>query len=741
MKMKTTYLDRTPGAQRRSSSAEFTGEPCAVAREPRIRLSVSFFTALLVFGVCGTAQAYVGPGAGFALVGSFLAIFAAFLMALLSLLIWPFRFAIRTVRRRKARERSDVKRIIVLGFDGLDPQLVTQWMGEGRLPNFERLAQQGSFSRLQTTYPSISPVAWSSFMTGVDPARHNIFDFLSRDLRTYKPQLSSSQVSGAARTVRIGEWVIPLGKPAVSNLRKSRAFWSILGDHGVPSNVLRVPLTFPPEKFAGLLLSAMCVPDLRGTQGSFTYYTTDPAEAGGTQEAPETTGGERRLVSIDDGVIEARLPGPPNPMRRDEPTMEIPFRIRLQRDECLLEIGGQRFRLKEKEYSPWIRLAFHPVAGIKVYGIARFYITKREPHFGLYVTPINIDPGKPALPISWPTIYSVYLSKLIGEFATLGLAEDTWALNERVIDEEAFLKQTLDHHEEREKMFVNAIRKSTEGVVACVFDGTDRLQHMFFRYLDETHPANRGKDIERFRHAIRDMYVRADELVGRVMKELGPREQLLVISDHGFQTFRRGVNLNTWLIQHGLMHLKDGATAGGDWFSNVDWSRTQAYAFGLAGLYINQKGREAQGIVAPGEETQALKRRLIAELAGLPDAETGEIAINELFDSLEIHSVGPYRNNGPDLIVGYNRGYRASWEGAVGRVTDSVITDNTKSWSGDHCVDPRLVPGVLFSNWRITTPTPAIADLAPTILQLFGVDAPGHMTGRALAIEQPGKAA
>ena len=412
------------------------------------------------------AQCYVGPGAGFALVGSLLGVFFAFLTAVLSLLIWPFRFVIRTLRRRKARGRSDLRRLIVLGFDGLDPHLVEQWIAEGRLPNLAALARQGSFSRLQTTYPSISPVAWSSFMTGVDPARHNIFDFLSRDLRTYKPRLSSSQVSGATRSVRIGEWVIPVGKPMVSNMRKSRAFWSILGDHGVASNVLRVPLTFPPEKFAGVLLSAMCVPDLRGTQGSFTYYTTDAAEAGGTGEGPETTGGERQLVRIEDGVIHAQLSGPDNTMRRDAEKLQIPFSVRVDGDTCVLEIAGQRHRLKEKEYSPWIRLAFRPAAGIKVYGIARFYVTKLKPHFGLYVTPINIDPGRPALPISWPSIYSIYLTKLIGEFATLGLAEDTWALNERVIDEEAFLKQTLDYHEEREKMFFNAVKKSTSGVIA-----------------------------------------------------------------------------------------------------------------------------------------------------------------------------------------------------------------------------------------------------------------------------------
>jgi predicted AlkP superfamily phosphohydrolase/phosphomutase len=157
----------------------------------------------------------------------------------------------------------------------------------------------------------------------------------------------------------------------------------------------------------------------------------------------------------------------------------------------------------------------------------------------------------------------------------------------------------------------------------------------------------------------------------------------------------------------------------------------------LGGLYINQKGREADGIVAPGEETEAVKRTIMEGLAGLKDTESGDIAINEVFDNAVLHPNGPYRDNGPDLIVGYNRGYRASWEGAVGRVTASVITDNTKSWSGDHCIDPRLVPGVLFSNRKITAHDPAIGDLAPTILTMFGVQVPNHMTGKALSVEDP----
>jgi predicted AlkP superfamily phosphohydrolase/phosphomutase len=709
----------------------------------QVSLSLVMLVAALgagLFVAPDTAHAYVGPGAGFALVGSFLALLAAVASSIVSMLLWPIRSVLRWRRRRKAMSRASARRVVVLGLDGLDPTLAERWMAEGHLPNLSALAKDGTFTRLGTTYPAISPVAWSSFMTGVDPARHNIFDFLDRDVRTYKPRLSSSDIRPASRTMRVGDWLIPLGRPTINNMRKSKAFWRILGEHGIPANVLRVPLTFPPEKFAGALLSAMCVPDLRGTQGSFTYYTTSDAKPSEADAAPEQTGGERRRIAIDRGIVRASLAGPDNPLRAAAQPLEIPFEISAidtAKKTCLLTIGRKKYPLREREYSPWIRLDFKAGFGVAVRGIARFYVTSMQPDFNLYVTPINIDPGKPALPISWPRIYSIYLSKLLGDFATLGLAEDTWALNEGVIDEQAFLQQALDHHAERERMFFNALEKSRDGAVVCVFDGTDRLQHMFFRYLDAKHPANRGRDTEQFRDTILQMYQRCDEMIGRVQRMLGPRDQFMVISDHGFQSFRRGINLNSWLHQHGLLHLDPTKPAGGDWFANVDWSRTKAYALGLSGLFINQRGREAHGIVEPGQETEAVKRQIIEGLTGLRDVAAGEASINAVFDPAQVHSKGPYGGNGPDLIIGYNRGYRASWEGAVGRVTDEVFIDNTKAWSGDHCIDPRLVPGVLFSNWRMPDGEPQIQDLAPTILAMFGVGKPDHMTGRVLPVQAP----
>ncbi|MHC4473128.1 MAG: alkaline phosphatase family protein, partial [Planctomycetota bacterium] len=386
-------------------------------------------------------------------------------------------------------------------------------------------------------------------------------------------------------------------------------------------------------------------------------------------------------------------------------------------------------------YSPWVRLTFRPGLGIKVHGIVRFYVTSLEPDFGLYVTPIQIDPEKPALPISHPFVYAVYLARLNGPYATLGLAEDTWALNERIIDEKAFLDQAWLNHEEREKQLFTALETTRAGCVTAVFDTTDRIQHMFWRYRVPDHPANEGKDTEDFAKTIEELYVRMDDLIGRVRKRLRPDDAFLLLSDHGFCSFSRGVNLNSWLRDEGYLHLLDDRETSGEWFDGVDWERTSAFSLGLTGLFLNRKGREAKGTVEEGEEARALSREIAGKLVALVDPETGEKPIRRMYDAEEIYD-GPYRDDAPDLIIGYERGYRNSWSAATGTVTESVFTDNTKSWSGDHCVDPEVVPGVLFSNLVIPAGRPRIVDLAPTILDLLGVEPPRYMTGRSLLPEE-----
>ena len=642
--------------------------------------------------------AYVGPGAGFAFLGSFLTLVFSVVASLASFLIWPFRWAWVTVRRRGTTGKAQVERAIFLGLDGLDPGLTERWMAEGKLPNLVRLREQGCYSRLRTTTPPLSPVAWSTFATGVNPAKHNIFDFLNRDLRTYAPALSSAKVHRASGSA----------KASVELRQKSEPFWKILGRNFIGSTILRVPITFPPEPFPGRLLSAMATPDLLGTQGSFSFFTTEP-------RPPVSEGGTRLPFTVHGEELRAQLPGP-------EGTF-IPFCLKPASvsDERKLEIQGQSFLLRTGEYTPWVRLRFPGGRFRKIWGVARFLLTGTHPNAQLYVTPIEIDPANPALPISHPRYYSAYLAKLFGTFATLGMAEDTWALNEGAIDRQAFLQQAKLIQAERELMFFNALKTTRRGVVACVFDTTDRVQHMFYSCMDSDSP-----------HAmvIEDLYRDMDRLVGQTMEQMDDSTALFVLSDHGFSSFRRGVNLNSWLERNGYLVRKPDANRESAYLDGIDWSQTRAYTFGLSGLYLNRQGREAKGIVAAAQ-VAGLKAELIAKLTNLMDEELQQVAIQTVYDS-EVVYKGPYLDAGPDLIPGYAAGYRASWSAAVGAVTSHVFEENTKCWSGDHCVDPILVPGVLFANRPFHADDPGIEDLAPTVLQLFGIAPPAWMEGKPL---------
>ncbi len=672
------------------------------------------------------ADAYVGPGAGFALLGSFFVIFATMILAGVSLMILPFRTLWRIIKRR-TKVKPLVPRVIVVGFDGQDTRLTERLMAEGKMPNFSRLAKTGCYSRLRTTFPSITPVAWSSFSTGVNPGKHNIFDFLDRDPRTYLPRLSSAHIGSVDRFLKIGKYRIPLAKPEMRLLRKSKPFWKVLGEHNIWSTILRVPITFPPERFYGAQLGAMCIPDLLGTQGTFLLFTTRP-ESEAFQE-----GGIRLGLEGGDSHWTGTIKGPENILIEGNPPLELDFQLDLDRKNhsAHVVVGNQQIDLSLGVLSTWLKLEFKVVPGMKVAGLTRLMLTEMDEHISLYFSPINIEPEKPAMPISHPSFYSTYLEKRIGPYATLGLAEDTWALNEKVTNDQAFWTQSQDVELEREKMFFTALKRLRKGCLVTVFDATDRIQHMYWRYSEQGHPAATPEDNPDFTDAIEQHYLRNDALLGRVLDQLNDNDALFVLSDHGFTSFRRGVNLNAWLMEEGYLHLKEGTDGTQGWLQDVDWSQTRAYAVGLVGIFLNIKGREDQGIVTAGDEATALKKELQEKLGGLEDTEKSEVGINEAFDTDVIYR-GPYKGNAPDLLIGYNHGYRISWDCAGGRVAGAVFEDNVKAWSGDHIVDPRLVPGIFLSNQKINTNDPSIIDLAPTILTLFGLPPAPHMEGSPL---------
>lgn len=665
---------------------------------------------------------YIGPGAGFAFLGSFIILIVAILLVLVAIISWPFRvLAAALFRRNHKRKKSDTRRVIVLGLDGLDPRRCTRMMETGALPNFAQLRDQGSFRPLGTTNPPISPVAWSSFITGVNPGKHRIFDFLNRDLTTYLPELSSTRVESGTGS----------RQSVISLLRKSKPFWHVLAEHGVFSSILRVPITYPPEKFRGVCLAGMCVPDLRGSQGTFSCFST------GSTDGMAAIGGDIQPIKFHNQQAKTFLPGPPSPQDGTDEHYRTPIVITLREEGrvAVIKVSGRSVPLREGAYSEWVQVRFRVGAWRKVHGICRFRWTGKNEKFRLYVTPVHIDPERPALPISHPDYYSIYLAKLIGPYATLGLAEDTWARNEGVIDDEAFLEQAYAIHDERERMFFESVKRTRKGLCACVFDAPDRIQHMFLQTAhDYDKPTREGLE-KSYEEIIDAMYIRMDELVGKLSRQIGKNDVMFVISDHGFTTFRRGVNLNAWMRENGFLQAR-ADSGDAQYLQGVDWAETRAYTFGLSGIYVNRAGREKEGIVGE-DQVGPLKKDLIARLEALVDDQTGGKPIRRVLDATDAYH-GPYRGDGPDLIVGYADGYRASWEAAVGRADGPVFSDNRKAWRGDHCVDPEIVPGIFFVNREVKTEEKLqLLDLGPTILDLFGVSTPKYMDGKPIPLEKP----
>jgi predicted AlkP superfamily phosphohydrolase/phosphomutase len=623
---------------------------------------------------------------------------------------------------------EDRPKVLVLGFDGFDPKIAEEMMKDGRLPNFQRLRERGSFSRLETSIPPQSPVAWSNFISGMNPGGHGIYDFIAREPDTYLPYLSTTVTKDPARTIKIGKWIIPLSKGEVTLLRRGKAFWQILEDHGIPTVVLRVPSNFPPIGKTTKSISGMGTPDMLGTYGTFSFYTTKP------YVITEETGGKIFIVDNFDNKVEARIVGPPNTFLEGNPDVEVPFTVYIDPDypAVKIEVQDAELVLNEHEWSDWVTLKFDLMPFASAQGIVRFYVKSVRPDFELYVSPIQIDPRAPALPISTPSDYSRELAEAIGPFYTQGIAEETWALNEGRINEKEYLQQSEFVFEQTKKMLDYELDRFKWGLLYCYFSTSDPLQHMFWRLRDPQHPMYDEELAATYGGTIEYYYTRLDSVLGHAVERVGDDATVIVLSDHGFTTYRKNFHLNTWLYWNGYLALRDDFREESDeFFENVDWSRTKAYALGINALYINQVGREGEGIVAPGPEKEHLLDEIKEKLKAFVDPETGDQVIAEVYKAEDCYS-GECANEAPDMIVGYNSGYRGSWETALGKVTRSLLTDNAKKWSGDHCMAREVIPGVLFTSKRIAYSQPALYDLAPTILGEFGIDKDADMDGTDL---------
>lgn len=612
--------------------------------------------------------------------------------------------------------KERIPKVIFLGIDAMDPKISLRLMQEGKLPNFQKLATQGGFTKISTVNPPQSPAVWSSIATGANPGQHGIFDFIRRNPKNYLPDISLASLGFPAKL-----FGIPIGKPRYEAVRGGIPFWNMLLKKNIPSTVIKFPVTFPPEKLLGNMLSGMGVPDIRGTQGTFTFYTTQ------SQKTEQLQGG--RIIKLEEGEkIESQLIGPRGPQGNDT---IVPLAITkdTQTKEVIINADGQSFRMKVGAWSPWYHIAFPITPFKKAPAICRFYLKSLSP-FELYCTPMNFDPTDPLFPISYPDQYVKTLQQAIGDFYTLGMPHDTWALNEGRMTEDMFLAQTDMILEEEKAMIRYELQRFKQGVLSIVIVTLDRIQHMFWRYIDKESPLYRAEEAARYGGVIDQYYMEMDKLLGEILQKIDTSTLLLICSDHGFTNYRRSVHLNSWLRDNSFQTLKNGTQEGKPLFRDVDWNATKAYTVGFGAIYINLKGRETRGIVS--EDKEKVENEIISKLSKMKDPKTGEEIVYKVYRSREIFS-GDRSAESPDLLVTFKPGYRASWQSALGAAPQDWFEDNLKKWSGDHIVDPVFVPGSLFCNRKFNTSNNySVYDIAPTILGEFDIETPETYEGKSI---------
>jgi predicted AlkP superfamily phosphohydrolase/phosphomutase len=715
-------------------------------------------------------------------------------------------------------------KIVVLGFDGADPKLISQYMDEGSLPNLKKLREEGCFKELEVANPPQTPVSWGVFMTSLNPGKNEVFDFLRRDPKTYKPSfalneegrktflfgklngsvfasavflmfllagflcakifrspnrsmiISAFAVPGVFLSIFVLQFVsdnLPSKIPYAINHLKGKPFWEYAGENGMKAVVIRHPDTFPAQPFRkGRLLAGLGVPDIRGRIGTPYILTTDYSLKMRDNEFSVEIVPVNSMVYEEEQSVD--IPGPYNKpfysyplseyedgcadedlkdalMREGKKELDekgvaeiavFPVKLRVdpQKEICSVLVSGRRLELKKREWSPWIDVEFKLSRLVKIKGLVRLYLMEVKPELRLYMSPIQIHPDN-NLQISYPQNYAKELFKRFGPFKTMGWAVDTWTISSSLSDEEQFLSDMYETEGAYEKMMVALLKDGDMDLYVQVYEFTDRIGHILWRYMDEGHPLYDKEKAPVYREELKKSYIYMDKIVGEAMAVIPKGTTLIVLSDHGFASFRKEVNYNKWLVDNGFMFVKEnpGLMSLYDLFDdnrllfkNVDWSKTKAYALGLGNIYVNLKGREKEGIVREGAEYESVMKDISEKLPLMRDPDNGEAPVCRVYRRDEI-----YRDYDPDLVpdlrVSNNPGYRVSWQTSLGGVPDSLISINAKPWSGDHCsLDPKWVKGMFFMNRKIDGMV-NILDIAPTVLAILGEKVPPEMEGKALA--------
>lgn len=633
------------------------------------------------------------------------------------------------------------KKVVVLGLDGLSPRIVQKLWNDPKLPdlpNMKKLARMGHFGPLGTTMPALSPVAWSSFITGMTPGGHGIADFIMRDPETYMPVFSIYESRDVDVSFDIGDYTLPVSGGGMYNLRKGTPFWSYLTERGIPAHVTKIPTNFPVDETATTAIAGMGTPAVTDTYGTFSYFTTNLME-----RYKDLSGGHVFYIDRKDNKAECVLNGPANPFlkydrekTRDDEfyyNTKVPFTVYCDTNAqaVRIEIQGKTVVIRQGEFSEWVQVNFEFGAVFGgASGIVRFMLKEAHPHLKLYVTPINVDPANQAAPVTWPTEYGAELAEEIGPFFTKMLPADNKAFEAKIFSDEDYVSMSQIIMQERVALFNYELSKFDTGLFYFYVSSTDQDAHMLWRNMDETHPMHKESDA-RFAHYIYYMYEEMDKLIGQILPAVDDDTMLIVCSDHGFEQFGRQFHLNSWLRREGYLAIKPEAKSKTQTsIYDVDWENTIAYGIGFNGLYINRKGRESKGII-PDDKVQKYAGEIASKLTGLTDGETGKTVISQVFGRGEVYS-GEHTPEMPELLVGYEPGYRNSSDSVQGMTQRTIIDVNPFAWSGDHSLNRNKVPGSLFVSRKINKRNPNIMDLPVTILEFFGIDRPSHMEGRSI---------
>jgi predicted AlkP superfamily phosphohydrolase/phosphomutase len=627
-------------------------------------------------------------------------------------------------------------RVVVLGIDGLDYGLTRQLIDQGRLPNMARMEREGQFTPLETSVPPESPVAWSNFITGMDPGGHGIFDFVHRDPATMMPFASDSKAGEEGFTLKIGKWQFPLTGGGYESLRKGDPFWKALEEHGIESWILRMPANYPTSGAATRELSGMGTPDVNGAR-FFSFYTSElfyPTEG--------LTGGQVYEWDVYDGMAEQKLYGPENPLLQEERRLTGPFRVYLEPEISTAKFeveDSSEFVLKVGEWSDWVPIAFPMVPGKSLHGICRFYLKAIEPELEVYVSPINFDPMAPDAPISTPASYATELAEASGRFYTQQMPEDTKSFTEGILELEQFLEQARYAGHEVIAQYDGVLRDflgSSAGFLFYYFGNADQTSHVMWASMDPGHPQYKPETYGRYADLIPSIYEELDGVIGKTLDAVGDSGLVVVMSDHGFASWRRSFNLNTWLVQNGYLVRKDPTIEeDSSLFGNIDWSKSRAYGMGINGLYVNLRGREKNGIVEP-RDRRALMDEISAKLLATIDPVTGTPAVTKMYARDDVYEDTGAIEIGPDLQMGYAKGYRGSGKGALGGIEKDAIRDNLDDWTADHIMDHEAVPGVLLASRKLQRPAPSLKSLAGALFAELGIDGGFPPGGTAPAADE-----